>query len=656
MIQYYPSITGSLTVNGSVFITGSINATAGITGSATTASYVLQAISSSYALTASYVNPLTQSLSVSGAITTTGTLTAQTLVVQTITSSIVYSSGSNIFGNSLTNTQQFTGSVLVTGSITQSGTNTTSSFAGLVGIGTTSPSYSLDVTGTGRFSGNVVLSGSDSRFNGGDSVGRLILSNSNTTTYIGLYGATHPTIPYVMSFVVNSAAALTLASTGAATFSANINVGGSSFSNTLSTGNIDLANGAGLFGYSNQTYLSNNLYYNGNFTYKATAGASLYNQDNTGAHLWYTVPSGTINTTATLTERMRITASGSVGIGTSSPNYGGWGLATSILSATSSAIELATSRTTVGTTIGGVDYIQTSNTTNKEVAQISALNVGSTAGNTGADLVFLTKPDAGSITERMRITSGGNIGIGGVTNPVAAFHITTTATGTPTIPTLGNINSYVAQYITNGAGGGSYGLMTGTLFTGNAWMQVQRSDGTATAYNLIMQPNGGNVLIGTTTDNGRLTIDTGTTTGIYLNKTAPNSGTTYIYQNFYRAGSLQIGSITHDSNSGATSYNTSSDYRLKEDFKDFNGIEILSKIKFYDFIFKTGNERMQGVIAHELKEILPYSVFGEKDAFDENGNMLIQQVDYSKLVPILGKAIQELSAKVTELENIVATK
>jgi hypothetical protein len=46
----------------------------------------------------------------------TGTLTAQTLVVQTITSSILYSSGSNIFGNRLTDTQQFTGSVLITGS------------------------------------------------------------------------------------------------------------------------------------------------------------------------------------------------------------------------------------------------------------------------------------------------------------------------------------------------------------------------------------------------------------------------------------------------------------------------------------------------------------------------------------------------------------
>jgi hypothetical protein len=54
----------------------------------------------------------------SGSFTSTGTLTAQTLVVQTITSSVIYSSGSNIFGNVIGNTQTFTGSVLITGSLT----------------------------------------------------------------------------------------------------------------------------------------------------------------------------------------------------------------------------------------------------------------------------------------------------------------------------------------------------------------------------------------------------------------------------------------------------------------------------------------------------------------------------------------------------------
>ena len=77
---------------------------------------------------------LSGSLLITGSLTASGTLTAQTLVVQTVTSSIVYSSGSNIFGNSQSNIQQMTGSLRVTGS------GNHYILGGSVGIGTTSPS------------------------------------------------------------------------------------------------------------------------------------------------------------------------------------------------------------------------------------------------------------------------------------------------------------------------------------------------------------------------------------------------------------------------------------------------------------------------------------------------------------------------------------
>jgi hypothetical protein len=60
---------------------------------------------------------------------------------------------------------------------------------------------------------------------------------------------------------------------------------------------------------------------------------------------------------------------------------------------------------------------------------------------------------------------------------------------------------------------------------------------------------------------------------------------------------------------------------------------------------------MDGVLAHELSNVLPYAVTGDKDALDKDGNINPQGVDYSKLVPVLVKAIQELSAKVTALET-----
>jgi hypothetical protein len=83
---------------------------------------------------------ITGSINQSGSFTSTGTITAQTLVVQTVSSSVIYSSGSNIFGNSLANTQVFTGSFSQTGS--------TATFAGSVGIGTTSPNTLLHLVGS----------------------------------------------------------------------------------------------------------------------------------------------------------------------------------------------------------------------------------------------------------------------------------------------------------------------------------------------------------------------------------------------------------------------------------------------------------------------------------------------------------------------------
>jgi hypothetical protein len=60
---------------------------------------------------------------------------------------------------------------------------------------------------------------------------------------------------------------------------------------------------------------------------------------------------------------------------------------------------------------------------------------------------------------------------------------------------------------------------------------------------------------------------------------------------------------------------------------------------------------MNGVLAHELQEVIPYAVGGEKDGVDMNGEMIIQGVDYSKLVPVLVKAIQEQQTLITALQE-----
>jgi hypothetical protein len=122
-----------------------------------------------------------------------------------------------------------------------------------------------------------------------------------------------------------------------------------------------------------------------------------------------------------------------------------------------------------------------------------------------------------------------------------------------------------------------------------------------------------------------------------------SSHTDGIAISFVNSSGTQVGTIYQ--NSSSTAYNTSSDYRLKTDLKDFNGVEIINKIKTYDFKWKTDNTRSYGVIAHELKEVIDYAVYGEKDL------VTMQGVDYSKLVPIMVKAIQELKQEINTLKN-----
>lgn len=115
---------------------------------------------------------------------------------------------------------------------------------------------------------------------------------------------------------------------------------------------------------------------------------------------------------------------------------------------------------------------------------------------------------------------------------------------------------------------------------------------------------------------------------------------------FNTGGIGTVGTII--STNSSTTYNTTSDYRLKEDLKDFNGLDLIKSMKTYDFKWKADNSRMYGVMAHELADVLPYAVYGDKDG------EYMQGVDYSKLTPVLVKAIQEEDLKVNAHEVRIA--
>jgi len=133
---------------------------------------------------------------------------------------------------------------------------------------------------------------------------------------------------------------------------------------------------------------------------------------------------------------------------------------------------------------------------------------------------------------------------------------------------------------------------------------------------------------------------------------------------FYNADSgSNIGSITMQSS--ATAFNTSSDYRLKENVDyDWDATTTLKQLKpaKFNWIADDTNTLLEGFIAHEVSSVVPQAIVGEKDkvATAEDvaagfggavGDPIYQGIDQSKLVPLMVKTIQELEARIKTLED-----
>ena len=116
-------------------------------------------------------------------------------------------------------------------------------------------------------------------------------------------------------------------------------------------------------------------------------------------------------------------------------------------------------------------------------------------------------------------------------------------------------------------------------------------------------------------------------------------------------GNGTAGSISVYSTSVA--YNTSSDYRLKENVVALTGAtERLKQLNPSRFNFiADADTTVDGFLAHEVADVVPEAISGEKDAIDADGNPEYQGIDQSKLVPLLVATIQELEARITQLEN-----
>jgi rhamnose utilization protein RhaD (predicted bifunctional aldolase and dehydrogenase) len=78
---------------------------------------------------------------------------------------------------------------------------------------------------------------------------------------------------------------------------------------------------------------------------------------------------------------------------------------------------------------------------------------------------------------------------------------------------------------------------------------------------------------------------------------------------------------------------------------------VVNAISAYDFAWKETGEREYGFMAHEIQQVMPYLVSGQKDQVDQLGQPMIQRVNYAKLTPVLIKAIQQQQQMIESLQQ-----
>jgi hypothetical protein len=169
------------------------------------------------------------------------------------------------------------------------------------------------------------------------------------------------------------------------------------------------------------------------------------------------------------------------------------------------------------------------------------------------------------------------------------------------------------------------------------------SEGGAEAMRIT---SSGALCVNTTTATGTVKFivesDTTTVNPMSVSNTRTTAATDFAIL-FYRAGNI-VGSV--QTSLSATSYVTSSDYRLKENIAPMTGaLAKVAQLNPVTYDWKAGGSS-QGFIAHELQKVIPESVAGEKDAVNADGSIKPQGIDTSFLVATLTAAIQELKATV----------
>ena len=402
-------------------------------------------------------------------------------------------------------------------------------------------------------------------------------------------------------------------------------------------------------------------------------------------------------------ERMIIDSEGNVGIGTSTP---------------AKKLHISSGVNDTPTTFR-IENTDATIETNQEVNTIEFYTNDSSGSGTGISgkiaqyafnpgnqygMLFSTyNVTESGLQERMRIDATGNVGIGTSTpasnvdmqNGTKNAHMNVNfGPGASAVDKEGYLNLYRRDSSSNQTKIGVFrsGIPIGGVRGAELWSYQALALVTNTgAGHIVFKPQGtekvridttGNLLVGCiafSNPTSGLTIAAGGETKIQINH-VNGTGSGVAYASF-RYNQSVLGSITQHGTS-ATLYNTSSDYRLKEDDVPMTGAtERVKALRPVNFAWKADGSRTDGFLAHEAQAVVPECVTGTKDAMrdeeyevtaavlDDEGSETtaavmgtrsvpdMQGIDQSKLVPLLTAAIQEqqtlieaLIARITALE------
>jgi len=347
-------------------------------------------------------------------------------------------------------------------------------------------------------------------------------------------------------------------------------------------------------------------------------------------------------------ERMRIDTSGNVGIGTSSP----------ACKADVAGVVRATSTGAPASGVGlELSYGGTANTADI----LSYDRTGAAFKNLElrcSNLIFNT----GGGGERMRIDSSGNVGIG-TSSPEAKTSIVSAAGAIGL--TVKDTNAGAANYFSVQYNGTSGVADVKAQSSGGSTTLAFSTSSSGTTSERMRIDSSGRMGLGTSSPDSNYYLTVGVTSSDTYAAARFNRGTTSSTTSIAFANpNGVVGSISTSGTS--TAYNTSSDYRLKHDIAPMTGaLAKVAALKPVTYKWKTDGSDGEGFIAHELAEVAPQCVTGEKDAVDADGNPVYQGIDTSFLVATLTAAIQEqqaiinaqqaaltaLTARVTALEG-----